>query len=76
MAAFLMQLAFIIAIPSLFIALALSVIYEREICVRLLDWLQERRWNRIKPSHAAIARLVEGNRKVRNLYKVISPSAR
>jgi hypothetical protein len=58
-----MQLALVIAVPILFIALALSVIYEREICLRVLDWLQELRWKRLKPSQPAIARLVEANPK-------------
>lgn len=57
-----MQLVLVIAVPVLFIALVFSVIYEREICLRILDWLQELRWKRLKSSHSAIARLVERDR--------------
>jgi hypothetical protein len=54
-----MQLAFVITIPTLFIAVCLTATYEREICILLLDWLQEFESKRVKLSASAIRRLVE-----------------
>jgi hypothetical protein len=58
-----MQLAFVITIPALIIAVCVSVAYQRDICILILDWLQECKWRRTKLSNAAIVRLMEGGQK-------------
>ena len=57
----LMHLAFVITIPI--IVVGLSMVYERDICIVMLDWLQEFESKRVKPSPAAIGRLADGHQK-------------
>jgi hypothetical protein len=54
-----MQLAFVITIPTLFLAVCLTAAYEREICVLMLDWLREFESKRAKLPASAIRRLLE-----------------
>jgi len=58
-----MQLALLITIPVLLIALGLTVIFERDICILVLDWLRESEWKKLKLSPTALARLVNGRPK-------------
>jgi hypothetical protein len=58
-----MQLALIITVPAFLIALGLTVIFERDICIVVLDWLRESEWKKLKLSRTALARLVNGRPK-------------
>lgn len=58
-----MQLALFITVPALLIALGLTVIFERDICIIVLDWLRESEWKKLKLSPATLARLVKGRPK-------------
>jgi len=58
-----MQLALLITIPALLVALGLTVIFERDICIVVLDWLRESEWKKLKISRTALARLVNGRPK-------------
>jgi len=58
-----MQLALLITVPALLIALGLTVIFERDICIVVLDWLRKSEWKKLKLSRKALARLVNGRPK-------------
>ena len=58
-----MQLALFITVPALLIALGLTVIFERDICIVVLDWLRESEWKKLKLSPTALARLLSGRPK-------------
>ena len=58
-----MQLALVITIPTLLIAVCFSVAYERDICILMLDWLQTFESKRVKLSQRTIGRLMEGRQK-------------
>jgi hypothetical protein len=60
---FWMQLALVITIPTLLIAVCLSVAYERDICILMLDWLQACESKRVKLSQPTIGRLIGGRQK-------------
>jgi hypothetical protein len=60
---FWMQLALVITIPTLLIALCFSVAYERDICILMLDWLQTFESKRVKLSQRTIGRLIGGRQK-------------
>ena len=53
-----MQLALMITVPAFLIALGLTVIFERDICIVVLDWLRESEWKKLKLSRTALGRLV------------------
>lgn len=55
----LMELAFVIAVPTLLLAVCLTGAYEREICILMLDWLQAFESKRLTLSGSAFRRLVE-----------------
>jgi len=55
----LMQLALVIPIPTLLLAVCLTGAYEREICILMLDWLREFESKKFRLSTSAIRRLVE-----------------
>jgi hypothetical protein len=57
-----MQLALVITIPTLLLAVCFSVAYERDICI-LMDWLQAFESKRVKLSQSAIGRLMDGRQK-------------
>jgi hypothetical protein len=59
----LMQLALVITIPTLFIAVFLGVVYERDICITMLDWLREVESKRFKVSPPAFGRMMHGHQK-------------
>jgi hypothetical protein len=61
----LMQLAFLITIPTLFLAVCLTEAYEREICILMLDWLQEFESKRARPSTSTIRSLLKRPRAVK-----------
>jgi hypothetical protein len=54
-----MQLAFVITVPTLLLAVCLTGAYEREICILMLDWLQAFESKRFKLPGPAFRRLVE-----------------
>jgi hypothetical protein len=58
-----MQLALFITVPTLLIALGLTLIFERDICIVVLDWLRESEWKKLKLSPTALARLLSGRPK-------------
>lgn len=58
-----MQLALFITVPALLIALGLTVIFERDICIVVLDWLRESEWKKVRLSRTPLARLVNGRPK-------------
>jgi hypothetical protein len=59
-----MESALIITISTLCVVLGLSFIYERKICILMLDWLRGSEWKRSKLSHLASGRLVQGNQRL------------
>jgi len=58
-----MQLALLITVPALLIALGLTVIFERDICIVVLDWLRESEWKNLRLSSTALARLLNDRPK-------------
>ena len=58
-----MQLALFITVPILLIALGLTLIFERDICIVVLDWLRESEWKKLKLSPTTLARLLSGRPK-------------
>jgi len=58
-----MQLALFITVPALLIVLGLTVIFERDICIVVLDWLRESEWKKLRLSPTALARLLSGRPK-------------
>jgi hypothetical protein len=58
-----MALALIITIPTLLVVVCITAAYERDICIVMLDWLQQFGSRRDKPSYSAIGRWVDGHQK-------------
>jgi|HubBroStandDraft_6_1064221.scaffolds.fasta_scaffold62238_5 hypothetical protein len=61
----LMQLAFVITIPTLLLAVCLTAAFEREICILMLNWLQEFESKRARLPASKIRRLLERPRAIK-----------